>query len=310
MADRKSGSMRRGYRATLAALLAIAVLAAPSVQAGASRASNSPSTPGGDSLLVPLGRGQLTVALVDANIVRVQFRASQAGAAKASAADTSLVLDPAWRAAAVPDVRRTEQAFTLQLDAPGAHVIWDKAQRELRIEDAGHHLLLRQHDLAALAEGKLLLTHDAHDPMYGIGGYNAFESAAVGLLRQGRQLAAAGAQGHPGAPFVWSTAGYGLLVNSQGVDFTLQNSRLDVQTPLGDIDYFIVLGKPAQIFAAIARLSGHTPLFPKWAMGFTNSQWGIDEKALLSIVDTYRRKHIPIENFTLDFDWKAWGEDH
>ncbi|MBU6200056.1 MAG: DUF5110 domain-containing protein, partial [Xanthomonadaceae bacterium] len=48
--------------------------------------------------------------------------------------------------------------------------------------------------------------------------------------------------------------------------------------------------------------------FPKWAMGFTNSQWGIDEKELLDIVRTYRAKHIPLDNFTLDFDWKAWGQ--
>jgi len=37
-------------------------------------------------------------------------------------------------------------------------------------------------------------------------------------------------------------------------------------------------------------------------MGFTNSQWGIDQQELLQLVDTYRARHIPLDNFTLDFD--------
>jgi alpha-glucosidase len=51
-------------------------------------------------------------------------------------------------------------------------------------------------------------------------------------------------------------------------------------------------------------------MFPKWAMGFTNSQWGTNEESVLDIIKTYRGKNIPIDNFTLDFDWKAWGEDN
>ena len=90
------------------------------------------------------------------------------------------MLDPAWQPAKVPHVRRLETASTLGLDAPDVHVIWDKAPRELRIEDAEHRLLLRQHDLASLTQGKLQLTHDAHDPMYGIGGYNATETVSMG----------------------------------------------------------------------------------------------------------------------------------
>lgn len=320
MIDRKSyghaGPHRQGVSpirrraAALASLLAIALLAATQTHAGSSDTAPTLSIPCSDCLTIPVDRGQLTISLVEANTVRMQFHSGRDTETGAPAGGIdSLVLDPAWQPATVPNVRRLENASTLALDAPGVHVIWNKAQRELRIEDADYRLLLRQHDLASLALGKLRLAHDARDSMYGIGGYNATDTVSAGLLRQGRQLASAGAQGHAGAPFVWSTAGYGLLVNSRGVSFMLDDARLDVQTPIGDIDYFILLGEPAELFGTIAQLSGHTPLFPKWAMGFTNSQWNIDQKELLSIVGTYRRKHIPIDNFTLDFDWKAWGED-
>ena len=35
----------------------------------------------------------------------------------------------------------------------------------------------------------------------------------------------------------------------------------------------------------------------------------IDEAQLLQIVRGYRSRHIPLDAFALDFDWKAWGED-
>ncbi len=305
--------MRRAAHAAivLSALLTAGMLVGPRAHAGSTAALSTPPIRCSNCMVIPVDQGDLTVDLVNTNVVRVRFRASHESTSDGSEhAAASLVLDPAWHPTAVPEVRRQENASTLQLDAPAIHVIWDKARRELRIEDADHRPLLRQSNLASVAHGTLELSHAAQDAMYGIGGYNATESVAAGLLRQGQQLAAAGKQGHAGAPFVWSTAGYGLLVDAQGVGFTLKDSRLDVQMPVGDIDYFIVLGKPAELFSAIAQLSGHTPLFPKWAMGFTNSQWGIDQNELLSIVDTYRAKHIPIDNFTLDFDWKAWGEDN
>jgi alpha-glucosidase (family GH31 glycosyl hydrolase) len=124
------------------------------------------------------------------------------------------------------------------------------------------------------------------------------------------QIAKAGEQGYPGGPFVWSTHGYGVLVDTVGAKFNLTDGHIDV-SGIGreDVSYDVIAGTPPQIFAGLALLSGAPPLFPKWAMGFTNSQWGIDEPELLAIVRGYRSRHIPIDNFTFDFDWKAWGED-
>ena len=173
----------------------------------------------------------------------------------------------------------------------------------------GHELL--SIDLAALGRGEVQARHAATDPLYGIHGYGAFERADGGLRRAGKQVAKAGEQGFAGAPFVWSTAGYGLLADTEGAAFELEGGKLQVRGRHGQPvrDVYVFLGQPKALFASLARVSGRSPLFPKWAMGFTNSQWGIDQRELLQLVDAYRARHIPIDNFTLDFDWKAWGAD-
>ena len=167
-------------------------------------------------------------------------------------------------------------------------------------------------DPDALARGEVLVHHDAADPLYGIRGYGAFERAGGGLRRAGKQVAKAGEQGYAGAPFVWSTAGYALLADAEGARFDLDGNVIRVRGRHGQPirQVYVFIGPPRAIFAALARVSGRSPLFPKWAMGFTNSQWGIDQQELLQLADTYRAKHIPIDNFTIDFDWKAWGEDN
>ena len=147
-------------------------------------------------------------------------------------------------------------------------------------------------------------------PLYGIGGTDAFDMSPARLLRHGRQVARAGAQGDAGAPLVWSTAGFGLLVDSNGATFNLAPGSLRVsKLSRPDADLYLIAGKPKAVFAAVADLSGHAPLLPKWSLGFINSQWGIDEKELLGEIGTYRDKHIPLDAFELDFDWKAWGQD-
>ncbi|KZV43564.1 hypothetical protein F511_08052 [Dorcoceras hygrometricum] len=208
-----------------------------------------------------------------------------------------------------PQVQQTGDTVTLRSDHLIA--IWHRASGRLDVSDAQGHPLLRQADLAALAQGRIVLDHAAGDALYGIGGYDAFQKdTSAGLLRDGKQVAKAGEQGHPGAPFVWSTAGYGVLVDCDGADFDLAQGRIAIDKfTRPDADYYILAGTPAELFGELADLSGHAQLFPKWADGFINSQWGIDENEFRQIVATYRAKHIPLDAFTFDFDWKDWGKD-
>jgi len=221
----------------------------------------------------------------------------------------SLVMDPQRAPATTlkPDVSRHGGVVTLR--SKRMVVDWNPESATLSIADAQGHTLLRQPDLMALAQERIALEHAPGDAFYGIGGFEANQPATAGLLRSGKWVAQAGKQGHAGAPFVWSTRGYGVLVDCDGADFDLADERItvtDFKRP--DADYYILVGTPEELFGELSKLSGPAPLFPKWAMGFTNSQWGIDQNELLDIVKTYRAKHIPLDNFTLDFDWKAWGE--
>ena len=221
----------------------------------------------------------------------------------------SPVIDPQPALAAdfKPRISRRGDAVTLR----SRHMVasWDPKNGMLTVSDLHGRTLLRQADLMALSEQRIVLEHAPGDALYGVGGFEANKPVTAGLLRSGKWVAQAGKQGHAGAPFVWSTAGYGVLVDCGGADFDLAGGHLTVtgfHRP--DADYYILVGTPAELFGELAKLSGPAPMFPKWAMGFTNSQWGIDEKELLDIVNTYRARHIPIDNFTLDFDWKAWGQ--
>ena len=221
----------------------------------------------------------------------------------------SLVMDPQHASAATfkPDVSRQGDAVTLRSARMVAN--WNPKTATFAVADAQGRVLLRQADLMALARERIVLEHEPGDALYGIGGFEANKPVTAGLMRSGSWVAQAGKQGHAGAPFVWSTSGWGLLVDCGGADFDLANGRITVGNfGRPDADYYILAGSPPQLFGELSKLSGPTPLFPKWAMGFTNSQWGIDEKELLDIVETYRAKHIPLDNFTLDFDWKAWGQ--
>lgn len=252
---------------------------------------------------IPSGAGLVRVTLAAPDIVHLSFLADGKPPARSTVIDPTLASNQVLAAA---------PTNPLALDTPRLHVRYDQASHTLSIGGADHHVLLRSTDLAAMAKGRIALTHEAGDPIYGVSGYDAFEkNVSAGMLREGTLEAKAGEQGWAGAPLAWSTTGYAVLADLDGGDFTLAPASMKIAAATKEpMDIYVIVGSPKAIFGAVADLSGHTPMFPKWAMGFTNSQWGIDQKELLQIVHTYRARHIPIDNFTLDFDWKAWGQDN
>ncbi|MDE2349750.1 MAG: glycoside hydrolase family 31 protein, partial [Gammaproteobacteria bacterium] len=147
--------------------------------------------------------------------------------------------------------------------------------------------------------------------LYGLSGYRNTNPSTAGLLRNGEWTVEAGEQGHAGAPWLWSTAGWGVLVDTIGARVRADAGHI-VWSGMSrtDAHYFIVTGPPPALFASLRSLSGAAPMFPAWALGFINSQWGIDERQLLHIVRKYRTLGIPLDAYSLDFDWKAWGRDH
>lgn len=257
-----------------------------------------------NGLTLALGDGSVTMQLIAPGVLHVHYLP------KTGATPAGLVMAPHPDTTAFqPQLQQGGDTLTLRSDRLVA--TFDKRSGKLAVSDAHGHSLLQQADLAALAKGRIVLDHAPGDALYGIGGYDAFtKDVRAGLLRTGKQVAKAGEQGHAGAPFVWSTAGYGVLVDCDGADFDLARGRIAIdQFARPDADYYLLAGTPAELFGELADLSGHAPLFPKWANGFINSQWGTDEKEFRDIVASYRAKHIPLDAFTFDFDWKDWGKD-
>jgi alpha-glucosidase (family GH31 glycosyl hydrolase) len=253
-----------------------------------------------------LAGGTLSLRLIDGNVLHVHF------VPRTGATPPTLVMGPRGAAPSDTAVEVSRHGHDLVLRERHLRVTIHVASGSLAILGADTtHPLLRVPDLASLSRGTLAVRFPKGAPLYGIGGTNAFDQKpAQLLLHQGRHLATAGAQGDAGAPLVWSTAGFGVLLDSKGATFNLAQGRLSIsKLSRPDPDFYLIAGDPKTIFAAVADLSGHAPLFPKWSLGFINSQWGIDEKELLEDVRTYRSKHIPLDAFELDFDWKAWGQD-
>ncbi len=254
-----------------------------------------------DGFDLKAGSDVISVRWLAPNILRVHFLPRTHAGAR------TLVLRPK-AALGFFEPTTDRHARGLVQGSQAMRVTW---RDDLLVVDAasGRHLLTLENP-AGFAAGEVSLSVDAQDPLYGIGGYDAFDTSTTGLLRKGTWMAEAGEQGHAGAPWVWSTKGWGVLFDTLGARFRMSQGEIRVDRfSQRDIDAFVIVGRPAALFAGLRTLSGAAPMFPKWAMGFTNSQWGIDEKELLAIIATYRAKHIPIDNFTVDFDWKAWGED-
>ncbi|HEX4267307.1 MAG TPA: TIM-barrel domain-containing protein [Steroidobacteraceae bacterium] len=252
-----------------------------------------------------LSGGTLSLRLIGGNILRMHF------VPRSGATPPTLVMTPHATRPSETSVVANRQGHELMLREGQLRVALKEGSGTLTIFTAGaRQPLLRVPGFASLSRGTLTLRFAKGAPLYGIGGTDAFDKSPARLLRRGRQVAKAGAQGNAGAPLVWSTAGFALLVDSNTPTFNLAPGRLRVsRLSRPDADLYLIAGDPKTIFAAVAELSGHAPLFPKWSLGFINSQWGIDEKELLGEIRTYRAKHIPLDAFELDFDWKAWGQD-
>ncbi|MBI2417583.1 MAG: DUF5110 domain-containing protein [Ignavibacteriales bacterium] len=99
--------------------------------------------------------------------------------------------------------------------------------------------------------------------------------------------------------------------NNNGNDYHINFQSQNDSTPVKrDIVFYMMFGNPREIFGEVTNITGAPPMFPKYALGFMNSRWGIDQPELLQMVNTYRGKQIPIDAYILDFDWMAWGQDN
>lgn len=158
--------------------------------------------------------------------------------------------------------------------------------------------------------------------MYGLSSYACFDGNGQLLRNDTLDAVRAGQQGNSGGPFMWSTAGYGILIDSDGGYPVLNSSTNTMEFYYGDtttegrryfkdnVEYYIMLGEPRDIMENFAHVTGAAPMMPEWSLGFSNYEWGINQAELYNMVELYRAKGIPIDSFGIDYDWKNYGSDN
>ena len=74
------------------------------------------------------------------------------------------------------------------------------------------------------------------------------------------------------------------------------------------IDYYFIYGSNMdEVISGYRNLTGKAPIVPKWALGFWQSRERYKtQEEILSTVDEFRKRKIPIDNIVLD--WSYWRE--
>lgn len=258
----------------------------------------------GDTLVVSAGVDTVVVQVCRANLLRVDYRPS----GKASA-NTLMIATTNWLAA---DATINTNGDPILIDTTNLHVELARAPFRIAVYDAtGTNLLLREQAAEGLFADGVRFHHRPGSDFYGIGGYNAWDDSSAGMLRNSGGWVEAGYQGDCGAPLAWTRQGFGVLVDSDGGQFSISGTNTVFEyCSKTNILLYIAAGPPADILAAAAEVTGKAPLFPKYAMGFANTEWDITQSELTNIVNGYRSRAIPIDHYIVDFDWKAWSEDN
>jgi alpha-glucosidase len=258
-----------------------------------------------DGVKVTAGSSVLEVQVLEDQLVRVHVQPN------GESTPRTLVLDPHPELHKPSAVHESEHDGTFTISTPSLRVsILEKVPFSITFADGNGHELLHSPDPFGEAHNaRVTMLHAPDDTLYGISGLGLQETSK-GLTRDNGGKVVAGIQGDSGAPFLF-TVRYGLLVDSDGGKFTTKpGSFTFAYDSRPDVEYFVLAGPPLQTMAALSRLVGPPPLPPEWTLGFLNSQYSSTQFEVQQIIQTYRRKQIPIDGFILDFDWKAWGEDN
>ncbi|MGD0693814.1 MAG: TIM-barrel domain-containing protein [Terriglobia bacterium] len=115
-------------------------------------------------------------------------------------------------------------------------------------------------------------------------------------------------------PMFLSTLGYGLLWNTASKSWFDNRfpTELKLTAEAADaIDYYVFYGPSMDRIIQIYRsMTGHAPLFGRWAYGFVQSKDRYrSAKELLDIAAEYRDQHVPLDLIVQDwFWWKRQGD--
>jgi alpha-D-xyloside xylohydrolase len=118
---------------------------------------------------------------------------------------------------------------------------------------------------------------------------------------------------HKNVPFLWSTRGFGLLIDSTArITWELGTVSCQSGTITAEDDSFeayILYGPtPAEILRHYADLTGHAPVPPKWTFGLWVSSGGTyrDRPSIEKLVDELEKNDVPADVVHIDPWWMRW----
>jgi alpha-D-xyloside xylohydrolase len=109
-------------------------------------------------------------------------------------------------------------------------------------------------------------------------------------------------------PLLVSSKGYAVMWNTASLSYFDNRfpTELSFRTLAGDaVDYYFIYGPELdEVVHRYRSLTGHTPLFPKWAYGFFQSKDRyVSQQEVLDVAARYRAQHIPIDGIVQDWFW-------
>ncbi len=120
---------------------------------------------------------------------------------------------------------------------------------------------------------------------------------------------------HKNIPFLWSTKGYGLFVNSSSkINWEIGTESCQsftVKNESGILDVYIIYGPdPKNILTNYTLLTGRPPLLPKWSFGLWYSSGGTyrDQGAMQKLVNEIEENNLPADVIHIDPWWMRWRE--
>lgn len=208
------------------------------------------------------------------------------------------------------NVEKVETDANITFTTPIMKAVIGKVPFTVDIYDTTGTLLVKTHKPY---QTNVIFKHNPNDNFYGLSGYNrdTYKDGTYSIMRNSGGIIEAQPQGGCGAPFIWSTSGYGVVLDTDGGNISNANGQLVVGgCSKENFEFYIIVGSPREILHSAGEIAGLPPMFPKWNTGFGQLEWGVNEAEFKKHIQEYRNQKIPFDWFMIDFDWTAWGEDN
>jgi alpha-D-xyloside xylohydrolase len=159
-------------------------------------------------------------------------------------------------------------------------------------------------------EGKLTFALNEDEYIYGLGqhenGVYNYNGAKEYLYQTNMKIS---------IPFLISSRNYGILVDTESaMIFESDQGKMEFTIDTtNELSYYVITGENFdEIIGTLRRLTGRTPMLPRWAFGYVQSKERYNSsEELINTAVRFRSSGIPIDCIVQDwFTWEEglWGE--